>query len=143
MRRVAAIADPLFDLKPAKLPAIRENHVENAVLTFLRLRGWLVKRQHVVRFQSRSGNWITIGERGDPDYVALHERWPAFALETKRPGAHATPHQIAKHDEYQHVWRIPVVVANSLEAIRTFLAEHERIAIARWANAAPGCDVRP
>lgn len=141
MRRVAA--DPLFDLKAAKLPAIHENHVEDAVLKFLRLRGWLVKRQHVVRFQSRSGNWITIGERGDPDYIALHSRWPAFALETKRPGRRADPHQLAKHDEYQFIWKIPVVVVDSLEALRTFLAEHERVALTQWASAVPGCDVHP
>jgi hypothetical protein len=133
----------LFALAPEPALKLTEDDIEEQVIKFLGFRGWLVKRQHVIRVKSQSGNWITIGERGDPDYIALHSRFPAFAIETKRPGRHADPHQLAKHDEYQFVWKIPVAVIDSLEALRAFLAEHERVALAQWASAAPGCDVRP
>jgi len=129
----------LFTLAPERALQPSENHIEDAVLAYLRLRGWLVKRQHVIRVKAASGCWITIGERGDPDYLALHSRFPAFALETKRPGRKADAHQLAKHNEYQFVWKIPVVVADSLDALKTFLAEHERVALAQWAGTAPGC----
>ena len=142
MKHATAIPS-LFTLAPERALQPSENCVEAAVLTYLRLRGWLVKRQHVIRVKSASGNWITIGERGDPDYLALHSRWPAFAIETKRPGARAAAHQVAKHDEFRLVWRIPVVVADSLEMLKAFLAEHERVALAQWASVAPGCDVHP
>ena len=129
-----------FRLRPPLRPKLSENNVEQQVLHYLRLQKWFVKRNHVGTFRTANGLWIKQGERGEPDYVCTHYKFPAFWLETKRPGRKADPHQAAKHEEIRLIWRQPVVTIDSLEDLIEFLAQHERSAALLWRDdAAPGC----
>lgn len=135
----------VFRLKPGRPPKLRENDVEKQTLDYLRHHGWLVHRNHVGTFKAPKSNaWITMGERGMPDYVATHYKLPAFWMECKRPGRLADHHQLAKHEEIRLIWRQAVVTIDSLEDLIAFLAEHERSAALMWRDdAAPGCASGP
>src|SRR5262252_3070006 len=64
-----------------------ENDVERQCLDLLRLRGYWPARLHAGTFRSVDGErWIRGVEKGTPDYGAIHELYPGFLLETKRPG---------------------------------------------------------
>ena len=57
-----------------------ENEVEDAVVTWLRIEGWIVRRVHVGTFYTRDGRPISMGDRGECD-------WRAFRPFRHIPGA--------------------------------------------------------
>jgi hypothetical protein len=113
-----------FRLKSQKLE-LSENDVEEQCIGLLGLRGYKVIRLHVGRFQTIKGGWVTIGEPGLPDYVAVHKKHPAFFLEVKRPGKKASPEQERKHCELR-IQGLPVTTADSVTGLKEWLELHGR-----------------
>lgn len=113
-----------FRLVPPKL---RETHVVGQVLDLLRLRGYYPLRLQSGFFRTKDGRGITVGEPGIPDYVAIHERYPAVFLEVKRPGGKLRDDQCGKIAELE-LWRLAVAVVDSAEALIAFLNMHEHTA---------------
>ena len=88
---------PEFRLS-AFAPAVTENDVEARIRQYFARRGWLVIRQHVGLFKARSGQHISIGEKGMTDYVVVRPLKPGLALrvyvEVKRPGGEPSVDQL-------------------------------------------------
>jgi hypothetical protein len=114
-----------FRLKPPPKPRLSENEIERSCLDILRLRGYLVLRQQSGLFKTPDGRWIRLGEKGIPDYAAVHRLHPGFLLEVKRPGGQLSPDQQNKIQEYRVCHRIAVAVIDSVEALSEWLNEHE------------------
>ncbi len=103
---------PLKVDKRGKL-RLTEADVTAQCIDFLLAEGWEPKRQHVGRFiplgskDKDKPTVITIGEKGDPDWLVLKrpggwlhkspEFCLAFYLELKRPGGRLRPDQKLKH----------------------------------------------
>lgn len=118
-----------FHLRSPKKPKLSENDVERACLDMLGYRGYWVTRLHTGIFKSVDGKrWITGAKKGTPDYAALHQRFPGFLLEVKRPGAAPTPEQIKKHGELRLGFRLAILTVDSVENLLEQLAQHERMA---------------
>jgi hypothetical protein len=113
-----------FQLKAPKV-RLSENNVEGACLDILRLRGYLVLRQESGLFKTPDGRWIRVGQKGLPDYAALHGQHLSFLLEVKRPGGKLSPDQSRKIQEISLAYRVPVVVVDSAAALGAWLNEHE------------------
>ena len=112
-----------FSLTP---PKISENDVEYAVKQVLQYRGYYVVRLQSGKFKTADGRWITVGDPGLPDYVAVHPRHPALFVEVKCPGGHLRDTQLQKIWEMECGYKIAVAVVDSAEALSRFLDQHER-----------------
>jgi hypothetical protein len=113
-----------FRLTPP--PRLCENDVERACLDLLRIRGYWVARLHAGTFKSADGlRWIKGVEKGTPDYATLHEHFPGFLLEVKRPGADATPQQKTKIMEIRLGYHLAIVVVDTVDALAAWLRQHE------------------
>jgi hypothetical protein len=106
----------------APLP-VKENDVENACLDLLRLKGYWVTRLHVGRFKTVDGRWLTIGEKGLPDWIALHARLPGFLLEVKRPKGELSVDQQMKIQQLRLGYRMAVAVVDSARALACWLEQ--------------------
>src|SRR5579862_1584869 len=113
-----------FRLKSPRLQ-LSENDVEEQCLAVLGLRGYKVIRLHVGRFKTADGRWLTIGEVGLPDYIAVHRKYPAFFLEVKRPGKEASPEQVRKHRELQ-LQGFDVSTLSDIRGLKDWLEQHGR-----------------
>jgi hypothetical protein len=110
----------------APLP-LAENDVERACLDLLRLRGYWISRQHVGRFRTIDGRWIVIGEKGLPDYIVIHAKYPGFLLEVKRQsGGVLSAEQIVKIQQLTLGYRLRVAVVTSSQELQDWLTRHER-----------------
>lgn len=104
-----------------------ENDIERACLDLLALRRYWVGRNHCGTFKSADDRrWIKGAPKGTPDYAALHERFPGFLLEVKRPGASPTPEQEQKHFEIRLGYSIAIATVDSVEGLAAWLDQHER-----------------
>jgi hypothetical protein len=113
-----------FRLRP---PSPSENDVEAGCLQLLRLRGWYPVRLHAGTFKTVDGlRWIKGVDKGTPDYIAVHETFPGFFMEVKRPGKKPEPLQVAKITELRGVRRLHVTVVGSPEELQHWLNHHER-----------------
>jgi hypothetical protein len=112
-----------FRLKRFRL---REDDVERACIDLLRLRAWWVARLHSGTFKSVDNRrWIKGHDKGTPDYACLHERFPGFLLEVKRPGEKLSREQTMKHIELQVGYRLAIVVVDSAAGLLAWLDQHE------------------
>jgi hypothetical protein len=66
-----------------------------------------------------------MGEPGLPDYVCVHQRHPAFFLETKRPKGELSPAQIRESWVLQTAYKLAVTVAQDVDTLLEFLDCHE------------------
>jgi hypothetical protein len=108
-------------------PSLRENDVERSCLDLLRLKGYWITRQHVGKFKTVDGRWIHLGEKGLPDWIAIHERHPGFMLEVKREeGGQLSPDQVLKIRQLTMGYRLRVAVVASAKALSEWLKGHER-----------------
>lgn len=114
-----------FRLKHAPLPKLSENDVERQCLDLLRVRGWYVIRLQTGLFKTADNRWIKVGTKGMPDYVAIHPRYPAFLLETKRPGKALREEQAKLHWELTQAYRLAVVTIDGVERLTPWLDKHE------------------
>jgi L-ascorbate metabolism protein UlaG (beta-lactamase superfamily) len=110
---------------------LKENDVEDACVDYLRRRGYKVTRNHIGRFMTPDGRWITMGETGYPDWTALHGQQIGFLLEVKRPGGKLSPEQVKKIREIRLGDRLAVVVVDDVQALIDWLPSHEAKATAR------------
>jgi hypothetical protein len=100
--------------------------VVDACVDLLGWRGYYVIRLQSGLFKTLDGRFQTVGKRGLPDFAAIHERYPGFLMETKRPGAKPSEDQIKRIEEIRIGFRVAVAVIDSPEALIDWLAEHER-----------------
>ena len=100
--------------------------MERACLDLLRYRGYYVMRLHAGTFKSADGKrWIKGVEKGTPDYGCIHERFPGFLMEVKRPGAEPSPEQIRKILEISRGYRLAIAVVDTVDALEVWLRQHE------------------
>lgn len=110
-----------------------ENDVERQCLDLLRLRGYWAARLHAGTFRSIDGQrWIRGVEKGTPDYGAIHEVYPGFLLETKRPGANLTPAQSTAINNLRMGYRLAVCAVDGVAAFVRWLDQHETQSRNRW-----------
>ena len=114
-----------FSLTAPKVPKLKEKGVAEACCNYLLLRGWWPQRLQVAKVQLPDGRWFVAGEKGDPDYVVIHVRYPAFYMETKRPGGKRSPAQVQKHYEMTAAYKLTVVTIDSVERLASWLMEYE------------------
>ena len=116
---------PRFNLNPPKLQ-LSENDVRKGCLDLLRLHHWWPIRQHVGVFNpvGRPSQVITIGEKGDPDYIVV--KAPSFFLETKRPGGKLSPEQITRIRLLKQFYGLDTLVVESVDELIEWLERHER-----------------
>ena len=108
-----------------KRPELREADVVAACLDLLRVRGYYPVRIPTGLFRTADGRWVQVGEKGIPDYVAVHGQHPAFFLELKRPGGKPKPHQERQIFELRLGYRLNVAVVDSAAGLRAWLDAHE------------------
>jgi hypothetical protein len=116
-------------MKPFRLtsPQLRENDIESACLDLLRIRGYFVVRNHAGTFKTLDGRrFIKGAERGTPDYAALHKRFPAFLLETKRPKGELADIQAYVIQKISIGYGIPTATVKSARELLEWLEAHER-----------------
>jgi hypothetical protein len=113
-----------FRLKPP-LPAGRERDIVNACLDLLRVRQYYPVRLQSGLFKTPDDRFVRIGEPGLPDYVAVHELYPAVFVEFKRRGGKPRPEQIEKIQILRDVLRLAVAVVDDPAALAEFLTTHE------------------
>lgn len=70
-----------------------ENEVEDAVVTWLRIEGWIVRRNHVGLFYTRDGRPINMGEPGECDWRAVRRDGRYLEFEAKATGRKPAPAQ--------------------------------------------------
>lgn len=115
-------------------PKLSENDVERACLDLLRVRGYYPIRLQSGRFKTVDDRWITIGEKGIPDYILAHRIYPAFLLETKRPKGERSEEQRKKHFELTVAYRLAVATVDRVEILGPWLNEHEAKAQRAWSE---------
>ena len=113
-----------FRLKSPTALKLSENDVRKACLDVLRLHHWWPIRQHVGLFTTPDGRKVTIGEKGDPDYVVV--RAPSFFLETKRPGGVLSEQQRERIAVLRQFYGLETVVVESVEELIDWLDRHQR-----------------
>src|SRR5262245_47006559 len=115
-----------FRLTAPKRPRLAENDVERACLDLLRLRGYWIVRQHAGLAKTPDGRrWIHLGDKGLPDYAAVHAVHRGFLLEVKRPGQVLSADQVRKHEEIRVGYRVAICVVDNVSALPPWLALHE------------------
>ena|SRR5215831_18282455 len=119
-----------FRLKAPRVPPLREHHVAQACLDYLRVRGYYPVRLNSGLFKTPDGRWVRVGEPGLPDYMAIHPRYPGFFLEVKRPGGVLSADQTRKIQELR-IYRLSVAVIDNVEALVSWLKTHEKGASAQ------------
>lgn len=122
---------PRFRLTSPKPAPQVEAHVIKACLDVLHLRQWWTARLHAGVFKTLDGKRYVKGvPKGTPDYIAVHEFYPGFLIEFKRPGATPTPEQEQMALAIHLGYRIATAAVDSVEVLRDWLAHHE----GKWAR---------
>ncbi|HEY1242206.1 MAG TPA: hypothetical protein VGF16_16695 [Bryobacteraceae bacterium] len=122
-----------FRLRSEKPYRPKENELAEDVCAFLLRRGWYPLRQPAGVYRTLDGRrCVTVGFKGLPDYVVMHSFYPAFFIETKRPGESPTDVQQRRAWELRVAYKLAVTTADSVEGLRLWLEEHERHARVRW-----------
>jgi hypothetical protein len=100
--------------------------VERACLDLLRYRGYWIGRNHCGKFRTADLNrWITGAPKGTPDYACLHQTFPGFLLEVKRPGEGISDDQKQQILEIRLGYRLAIAVVDTVEALDAWLGQHE------------------
>jgi hypothetical protein len=113
-----------------KLTALQlnENDIEAACLDVLRVRLWKAFRLQSGTFRSADlKRWIKGEPKGTPDYLVAHKRYPAFLLETKRPGGKLSEIQEYRVWEIQLGYGLAFFKADSARELGRWLDDYERI----------------
>lgn len=106
-----------------------ENEVEDAVITWLRIEGWIVRRQHVGTFYTRDGRPLSIGDRGECDWRAVrpfrHIAGGASYLEFEAKGTGKKPADDQR--EYMAKRKRQGVTCIWADSLREFLAQYRAV----------------
>ena len=114
-----------FRLKRQKIQ-LSENDIEKQCLDLLRWRGYYVIRIHSGLFKTCDDKFITMAEKGTPDYAVIHSHFPGFLLEVKRPGAKASDDQVKQHLRLRLGYRLHIITISDVKVLSTWLDQHER-----------------
>lgn len=114
-----------FRLTSPKIKTV-EKHVRDQCIMLLNYRHYWTRRLNTGRFRTLDGRWHTEGTPGDPDYVVLHEFYPGFLLEFKRPGAELSPDQQTRHFEIRFSYRIAIATVDNKDELMRWLDEYEK-----------------
>src|SRR5215212_4578308 len=81
-----------------------EQQLQNACITFLQYRQFLVFRMNAGMIKTESGSMIKVGQKGNPDLMAFRPATidrpiQVYWFEIKKPGKKSTPIQKARQDE--------------------------------------------
>lgn len=106
-------------MAPRGRKAKSENEVEDAVVTWLRIEGWIVRRQHVGTFYTKDGRPVTMGDKGECDWRAMRAKPVMQYLEFEAKAAGKKP----RDDQYEYMAKrrrqgITCIWADSLEMFR-------------------------
>jgi hypothetical protein len=112
----------VFRLRAQQVSLV-ESDVVKTCLDLCRLRGYWPVRQHIGKFRTPDGRWVTVGE---PDYAMVHGVYRGFLLGFKRPGGELSKAQVQKKFELELGYSLSSAVINSPEALVAWLAVHER-----------------
>ena len=104
---------------------LSENDVEKQCLDLLRIRQWWPIRLQSGKFKTVDNRWITVGQKGIPDYVVVHAAYPGFFLEVKRPGALPTAEQRDRIRELQF-YELTVLWCSSKDELNDWLNDYEK-----------------
>lgn len=115
-----------YRLTCARPPKSSENDVEAALKDWLLTHNWYPVRLQSGLMRTPDHRFLRLGTPGLPDYVILHERQPAFFLETKRPGGVLSPAQVRTRWALAHGYGLPVCVADSLEKLTEWMKANGR-----------------
>lgn len=115
-----------FRLVPPPKPKLVERDVAKACKQLLAYRGYYPVRLQSGLLKSLDGQRVVpVGEIGLPDFVFVHERYPAFFLETKRPNGQLSDAQKKKHWEMTVAYRLAIATIDRVEALTPWLDAHE------------------
>lgn len=104
-----------------------ENEVEDAVITWLRIEGWIVRRQHVGTFYTKDGRPISMGDLGECDWRAFRpmKNIPGgagyFEFEAKGSGKKPKDEQ----REYMAKRRRQGVLCIWADSLQSFISQYE------------------
>ena len=106
-----------------------ENEVEDEVVTWLRVEGWIVRRQHVGTYYTRDGRPLSIGDVGECDWRAFRpfRNLPGAAgyleFEAKATGKRPTDAQ----REYMAKRRRQGVLCIWADSLESFIRQYEEV----------------
>ncbi|SRR5258708_4596250 len=113
-----------------KLIKPSEHEIQQALIDYLRLRGWYVMRLNSGKYSTGEGShkrFVVGQDAGTPDLMAFKEWYPEGApnksevllyfIEVKRKGNHPTDLQEAKMEELERYGAI-CIVATSIEDLK-------------------------
>lgn len=105
-----------------------ENEIEDHIVTWLRIEGWIVRRNHVGTFYTRDGRPVSVGEYGECDWRAVRPVCGGpgclyLEFEAKRPGAKPADHQ----REYMAKRRRQGVACIWADSLEMFLEKYGEI----------------
>lgn len=122
---------PNFRLKAP--PGPTEKQVTAGCKAVMERRGYKPLRLHAGTFKSADNlRWIKGVAKGTPDYLGVHELYPGFLLELKRPGNVPSPLQEAKIWELRIGFRLAVVVIDDAQLLEPWIDAHEAGARKKW-----------
>jgi hypothetical protein len=110
-------------------PPLLERDIQRTVCDFLRAHGWRLVRLNVTKMPIK-GQWVSFGERGMPDYLALYYlpdgRAVVLWLEFKRPKGKAAEHQQLWHEAERRLGAVVVQVDSFDNFLALYTAVFER-----------------
>lgn len=120
---------PEFSKRASSPYEPRESAIAKTMRSFLERRNWkMLRQQSGVFLTLDQKRHVPVGEKGLPDYVCVHELYPAFFLETKRPGAKRSSEQVTKHWELEKQYHLTTLTTDRLEALVPWVEAWEK----RW-----------
>ena len=96
-----------------------EQHLQNAIITYLQYRHFWVMRINSGMAKLEKGGMIKLGIAGTPDVLAI-KYGMAYWFEIKIPGKHSTPIQKARQEELRAAG-CQVYEVHSLEELGGFI----------------------
>lgn len=104
-----------------------ENEVEDAVVTWLRIEGWIVRRQHVGTFYTKDGRAVAMGDRGECDWRAMRKLLPGTVeyLEFEAKAAGKKPRD--EQAEYMAKRRRQGITCIWADSLDMFLAKYREV----------------
>lgn len=122
---------PRFRLTPPVRVKLVEAHVVKACLDILHLKQYWTAKLHAGVFKTLDGNrYVTGVPKGTPDYIAVHQYYPGFLVEFKRPGQSPTPEQEQVALSIRLGYRLATAAVDSVDSLSEWLRLHE----AKWAR---------
>jgi hypothetical protein len=108
-----------------KSPELTEKDVVEACKDVLMWRGYKLVRLHVGLYKTLDHKrYQSIGEKGLPDYLAVHAKYPALFIEFKRPRKIPEPHQAEKIRELRETYNLSVIAVDRVEDLIVWLNEN-------------------